>query len=126
MLVCLDPRLPEPNGLGEFSIGLIAGNGIEGAGDADLLIDGDEPNDDLRLWDTAGGFIGSAKDVGVPGMDGAGEPGASEDASVGIYGRKPGSGGAGLLEEILRQGKSIFVTLLYWLSVNCPSLVLRV
>lgn len=56
--------------------------------------------------------MGSAKDVGVPGIEGAGEPGASDNVSVGMYGRSPGSGGAGLLEEILRPGRSIFVTLL--------------
>lgn len=72
----------DPKGLGEFSIGLTAGNGIEGAGDADLRMDGEDPNDERRLCETAGGFMGSAKEVGVPGMDGAGEPGASEDASA--------------------------------------------
>lgn len=69
--------------------------------------------------------MGSAKDVGVPGIEGAGEPGARDNVSAGMNGRNPGSGGAGLLEEILRPGKSILVTLLYWLRVNWPSFVLR-
>ena len=69
--------------------------------------------------------MGSAKDVGVPGIEGAGEPGASDNESAGINGRNPVSGGAGLLEEILRPGRSIFVTLLCWFRVNCPSFVLR-
>lgn len=48
---------------------------MEGAGEADLLIEEDEPNEDFLLWEiTLGGFIGRAKDVGVPGADGAGEP----------------------------------------------------
>ena len=33
------------------------------------------PKEDLLLWlMTLGGFIGNAKDVGVPGHDGAGDP----------------------------------------------------
>ena len=71
--------IPKPAyGLGEFSIGRTAGSGMDGAGDADLLIDGDEPKEERRLCDIAGGFIGKAKDIGVPGIegDGAGEAGA--------------------------------------------------
>lgn len=49
MFVFLTPKILAPNGLGEFSIGLTAGNGIDGAGDADLRMDGDEPKDDRRL-----------------------------------------------------------------------------
>lgn len=51
------PRLPM---LGEF--GITAGRGIEGAGESDLRIEGDEPNEDLRLCDVGGGFMGRASD----------------------------------------------------------------
>ena len=37
------------NGFGEFSIGRTAGRGIDGAGEADLRIDAEEPKDDRRL-----------------------------------------------------------------------------
>ena len=77
MLVFLNPPRPE-NGIGECSIGRTAGKGIEGAGEADLRTDGEEAKDERRLCVNTGGFIGSAKDVGVPGIDadGAGEAGA--------------------------------------------------
>lgn len=58
--------------LGEEISGRMAGSGKEGAGDADLRNDGDEPNDDRRL-DKAGGSMGSGVVKGVPGFDGAGE-----------------------------------------------------
>ena len=45
-------------------------------------MEGDEPKDDRRLWEIAGGFIGSARDVGVPGIEAAGDPGAKEDVSA--------------------------------------------
>lgn len=58
-------------GLGEASIGITAGSGIDGAGETDRL----DEKDDLRLWlITLGGFMGSATDVGVPGAEGTGEP----------------------------------------------------
>lgn len=58
-------------GFGDASIGITAGSGMEGAGEAERL----EENDDLREWlITLGGFIGSAIDVGVPGAEGIGEP----------------------------------------------------
>ena len=110
MAAFLVPRLPIRNGVGECSIGLTAGNGREGAGDADLRTDGDEPKDDRRLCEINGGFMGSARDVGVPGIDGAGEPGASEPVSGPGCGRRLESGGAGL--EMRLPGRSIFVTLL--------------
>ena len=81
MLAFLTPKELGPNGLGELSIGLTAGNGIDGAGDADRRIEADEPKDERRLWEIAGGFIGSANEVGVPGIDGAGEVGATDNAS---------------------------------------------
>ena len=46
----------------------------------------------------------------MPGIDGAGEPGA-KDASAAICVRTE-SGGAGLLDDILLPGRSIFVILL--------------
>ena len=101
-----------PNGFGEFSIGLTAGKGIDGAGEADRRIDGEEPKDERRLCEIAGGFMGSAKEEGVPGIDGAGETGFTTVASSWIGVREPRSGGAGLLEDIRRPGKSILVTLL--------------
>jgi len=64
--------------LGEASIGITAGNGIDGAGEADRRIDmagEDAPKEDRLLWlMTLGGFIGNAREVGVPGHDGAGDP----------------------------------------------------
>lgn len=40
---------------------MTAGNGIEGAGEADRRIEVEDPKEDLRLWLTAlGGFIGNA------------------------------------------------------------------
>lgn len=113
-------RLPM---LGE--LGMTAGSGIEGAGEAERRIDGDEPNEDRRLCEVGGGFIGRASDWGVPGADGAGEPAAKADACATKDARPPKSGGAGLLDEILRAGKSIFVTLLCGSSVNSPFLFFR-
>ena len=98
-------------GFGEFSIGLTAGKGIDGAGEEARPMAGEEPKDDLRLCDV-GGFIGLSED-GVPGTDeaGAGEPGAFNISGV-MGGRVPPSGGAGLLEDIRLAGRSILVTLL--------------
>lgn len=89
MLALLMPKLPLLYGFGEFSIGLTAGRGIEGAGDAERRIDGDEPKDDRRLCEIAGGFIGSANEVGVPGIEGTGEAGANDDASAATCARSP-------------------------------------
>ena len=85
---------------------------MDGAGEADRRIEGDDPKEERRLWENAGGFIGNARDVGVPGIDGRGDPGANEEASPAKWPRIADSGGAGLLEDILLPGKSIFVTLL--------------
>lgn len=112
MLAFLTPRLPARYGLGECSIGLTAGKGIDGAGDAERRTDGDEPNDERRLCEMAGGFMGSASDAGVPGIDGAGDAGASDAESAPSCGHGLGSGGAGLLAEILRAGRSILTILL--------------
>ena len=54
-----------------------AGNGIDGAGDADLRMDGDDmaPKEERRLCEVGGGCMaGKAKDWGVPGIEGTGEP----------------------------------------------------
>lgn len=112
MLVFLTPKLLTKYGLGEFSIGLTAGKGMDGAGEAERRMDGDEPKDERRLCEMTGGFMGSASDAGVPGIDGAGDAGAKEAESAFSCGRGLGSGGAGLLAEILRAGRSIFMILL--------------
>ena len=102
---------------------MTAGNGSEGAGETDRLIDGDEPNDDRRLCEVGGGFIGSARLCGVPGADGIGDP-TPWDVFSATNEARPKSGGAGLLDEIRRDGRSILETLLC--SANWPSLVFRV
>ena len=108
--------------LGEAD-GMTAGKGIDGLGEtercrADCPIC--EPNEDLRLCDVSGGFIGKANDCGVPGADGRGEPKASERASCTNEALWPleKSGGAGLFDDIRRPGRSIFVTLLCGASEN--------
>lgn len=116
--------IPSPiNGLGEA--GIIAGRGREGAGEADRLIDiaGDAaPNEDLLLWlIVLGGFIGKASEVGVPGHEGIGDPEPAFRASADmadICDRNPISGGAGLLEDILRPGKSIFMLFPIFLGIS--------
>lgn len=61
-------------GFGDASMGITAGRGIDGAGDADLRIEVDEPNDDLLLWlIVLGGFMGRPWAVGVLGSDGFGD-----------------------------------------------------
>lgn len=98
---------------------------MDGAGDADRRMEGDEPKDERRLCDMSGGFMGSARDAGVPGIEGAGEAGAKDAESALSCGRGLGSGGAGLLAEILRAGRSILMILLCWFKVGWPSLVFR-
>jgi hypothetical protein len=83
---------------------------MEGAGEADRR--DDEPKDDRRLWDVGGGFIGRARDCGVPGAegptaDGAGDPALAESCET-KEARLPKSGGAGLFEDTRRAGMSIF------------------
>ena len=84
---------------------------MEGAGDADRRMDGEDPKDDRRLCEVGGGFIGRASDCGVPGADGAGEPAMAESRAMNEA-RPPKSGGAGLFEDTRRAGRSILVTLL--------------
>jgi hypothetical protein len=110
-------------------MGMTAGRGIDGAGEADRR---EDEKDERRLWlTTVGGFIGSVAEVGVPGADGTGEPMDTAASSTDSWPRWPKSGGAGLLEEMRRGGRSA----LMWLaslgvlssepSVYWPSLVLR-
>jgi hypothetical protein len=84
-------------------MGFTAGRGIDGAGDVDLRRDGDELNDERRLCAITGGFIGRDNEVGVPGVEGIGD--ARADVSLTNCGRR--SGGAGLFEDVLRDGRSI-------------------
>lgn len=117
-------------------MGMTAGSGKEGAGETDRRMDiaGEAaPKDDFLLWlMVLGGFIGRAIDVGVPGHEGTGDPIAFPEGSYGSCGRRPRSGGAGLLEEMRRPGRSIlrFVPTLFGSSrlsrVKCPSFVLSV
>lgn len=93
----------ETGGFGEGSMGMTAGKGIDGAGETERR----EENDDRRLWlTTLGGFIGSGNEVGVPGAEGTGEPAEVPESSTASWDRCPKSGGAGLLEEIRRGGRS--------------------
>ena len=118
-----------PDRLGDAD-GMTAGNGIvDGLGETDRLAlwPTCDPKDDRLLCDVGGGFIGRAKDCGVAGAEGLGEPTASDSASCTNDARLlPKSGGAGLLDEILLPGRSILVILLCWLSANWPSFVLSV
>lgn len=112
--------------------GMTAGRGNEGAGETDRRIDLEEPKEDLRLCEVGGGSIGRARLFGVPGADGgasngagAGEPGARALSETN-EGRPLKSGGAGLFDDILLAGRSIFATLLCCAKENCPSLVFNV
>lgn len=120
------PSVPILLKLGE--LGITAGNGIDGAGDAERRMEGDDiaPNDERRLFDVGGGCIaGKARDCGVPGIEGTGEP-ILRAESAANEARTPKSGGTGLFEDIRRAGRSIFVTLLCGSSANLPSLVFNV
>lgn len=114
MLVFLTPMVMPPDKLGEAE-GMTAGNGIDGLGETDRCLPRPacDPNDDRLLCEVGGGFMG-ARDCGVPGADGLGEPSVSARVSWTKEARDlPKSGGAGLLEETLRlPGRSIFATLL--------------
>lgn len=94
----------------------------------DLLRDGDELKELRRLAASIGGFMGSENDVGVPGVDGAGEGTIAEEfggKSELLTGK---SGGAGLLDEMRRPrgGRSIFEIFPCWESENWPSFVFKV
>lgn len=112
--------------LGEF--GMTAGSGIDGAGEAERRIDGEDmaPKEERRLCEVGGGCIaGKARDCGVPGIEGTGEP-TPTPLSEANEARAPKSGGAGLFEEMRRAGRSILVILLCGSSANWPSLVFKV
>ena len=74
-----------PAGVFGEEAGLTAGRGSAGDGEADLLkaemddCAGDPENEDLRLAEKGGGFMGSEIEVGVPGVDGVG------DGAMGSY-----------------------------------------
>lgn len=119
----LTPVVPILPMLGEF--GMTAGRGIDGAGEAERRIDGEEPNDVRRLCDVGGAcIVGRASDCGVPGIDGTGEPTAYESPAKEAL--PPKSGGAGLFDDTRRAGRSILVTLLCCASENWPSLFFKV
>lgn len=48
---------------------------MDGLGETERRIEwaDTEPNEERRLCEVAGGFMGKARDWGVPGADGAGE-----------------------------------------------------
>lgn len=95
--------------LGEASMGITAGKGIDGAGESERR----EENEERRLWlTTLGGFMGSVAEVGVPGAEGTGDPMDVAESNTDSCARWPKSGGAGLLEEMRRGGRSA----LMWLA----------
>lgn len=111
---------PSPCILGELSI-FTAGSGRAGAGDVERLTEADELKE-LLLEARTGGFIGNEKDVGVPGVEGAGDGAIAEEVGGRSELRTPNSGGAGLFDDIRRRGgRSILETLLCWLRENWPS-----
>ena len=63
--------------------GMTAGRGIDGAGETERRTEGDMfPKEDRRLWVVGGGgFMGRAKEAGVPGAEGTGELAGCEEAS---------------------------------------------
>lgn len=126
MLVFFTPR-PCAWTFGEKSIDLTAGRGSAGDGDVDRRMEGDELNELRRLAVSIGGFIGSENDVGVPGVDGAGDAMMAEEFGGKSLLLIAKSGGAGLFEETrLLGGRSIFAILPCWERENCPSFDLRV
>lgn len=118
--------MPRPDGRGEAD-GMTAGRGIDGAGEHDRRFEGEAlPKEDLLLCDVGGGgFIGRAREAGVPGAEGAGDPAAWDDASDVRRFRLPRSGGAGLLDVLLRAGRSILLTRPCWERENWPSVVFK-
>lgn len=77
----IPPPFKPPLILGDC--GITAGSGIDGDGETDRRTDGVvEPKDDLLLWEVGGGFIGNAKEFGVPGAEGIGDPIVAATASL--------------------------------------------
>lgn len=103
--------------------GMTAGNGIvEGLGETERmrLPPACDPKDERLLCDVGGGFIGIARDCGVSGAEGRGDPAPISDTVSAAKEARwlPKSGGAGLLDDILRPGRSIFETLLCCVREN--------
>lgn len=109
----------------EISNGFTAGKGMEGAGEADLRIEGEDPKEERRLRETGGGSIGKGTVIGVPGVDGPGEEAGIELLVVDCT-RFPMSGGAGLFDDIRLAGRSILWNFPWEVNVNCPSFVFSV
>ena len=114
--------------LGDEISGLTAGSGNEGAGEADLRNDGEDPKDDRRLVANNGGSIGKGVVSGVPGFEGAGEA-MARLLTLALDARcvrsAGGAVGAGLLDDIRRPGRSILLNLPCVERVGVPSLSLR-
>lgn len=110
--------------LGDEISGLTAGRGNDGAGEADLRKDGDEPKEERRLVAINGGSIGRGVVKGVPGFEGAGEA-MARLLWLALEVRWAASTGAGLFEDIRRPGKSILLNLPWVDSVAVPSFSLR-
>jgi hypothetical protein len=111
--------------LGDEISGRIAGSGNEGAGDADLRKEGDEPKDERRLDNAGGGgSMGSGVVSGVPGFEGAGEAMAAF-VVLELDARWMGWSGAGLLDDIRRPGRSTLWNLPWVDSVHVPSFSFR-
>jgi hypothetical protein len=123
-LVFLTARPMAALRLGEEISGRTAGNGREGAGEADRRNEGDEPKDDRLLDAMIGGSIGRGVVKGVPGLEGAGEA-MAKLFWLAFEARWAISVGAGLLEEIRRPGRSILLNLPCVDKVGVPSFSFR-
>jgi hypothetical protein len=106
---------------------LTAGKGKIGDGDVERRSDGEELNELLRLAASIGGFMGLENEVGVPGVDGAGEAITAALSREKLLLRDGKSGGAGLLDDtLLRGGRSIRESFPCCERENWPSFDLRV
>jgi hypothetical protein len=111
---------------------LTAGRGRAGDGEAERrkaeMEDwaGDPENEERRLVEKGGGFMGRETEVGVPGVEGVGDGAIVSETWVDRVVVETGgiSGGAGL-PDIRRGGKSIREERLYCWKLSCPSRVLR-
>ena len=106
--------------LGEDISGRTAGRGRLGAGDAERRKDGEDPKEDRLLVPIAGGSIGRGVVNGVPGLEGAGD--AMARLVVLVAACRCMSGGAGLLDEIRRPGRSVLLNFPCVDNVQVPSL----
>ena len=90
MLEFLTPKPIAAFKLGEEISGRTAGSGSEGAaGDADRRNEGEDPKDDRRLCEIAGGSIGRGVARGVPGFEGEGDAMAIASFSLAFEARWP-------------------------------------